>query len=168
LTKKIHHDKIISESITKSKKIRNLIKDKLGELEKKKYAPIFINKNGNLISETKHVAKLFNAYFTEIAERLECDFNPGVFKYSNGNQKLSASISFTPTNECEITTIIKHLKNKQSSELDGFSSFCIKKWYVYLIKPLTFLTNLSLSTGKFPENLKISKIKPLFKKRSSK
>jgi hypothetical protein len=35
---------------------------------------------------------------------------------------------------------------------------------VYLIKPLTFLTNLSLSTGKFPANLKISKIKPLFKK----
>jgi hypothetical protein len=26
------------------------------------------------------------------------------------------------------------------------------------------LTNLSLSTGKFSENLKISKIKPLFKK----
>jgi hypothetical protein len=133
-------------------------------LEKNKYVPIVINKNGNLISERKHVAKLFNAYFTEIAERLQCNFTPGVLKYCNGNHKLSASILFTPTNDDEITGIIKDLKNKQSSGLDGFSRFLIKKCYVYLIKPLTFLTNLSLSTGKFPENLKIAKTKPLFKK----
>jgi hypothetical protein len=35
--------------------------------------------------------------------------------------------------------------------------------HTYLIKPLTFLTNLSLSTGKFPDNLKMSRIKPPFK-----
>jgi ribosome-binding factor A len=86
-----------------------------------------------------------------------------VLKYSNGNQKLSASIFFTPTNDDDITTIIKDLNNKQSSGLDGVSSFLIKKCYVYLIKSLTFMPNLSLSTGKFLENLKISKIKPLFK-----
>jgi Notch-like protein len=101
---------------------------------------------------------------TEIAERLQFNCIPGVLKYSNGNKKRSASIFFTPTNDNEITTIIKDLKNKQSSGLDGVSSFLIKKCHVYLIKPLTFLTNLSLSTGKFLENLKISKIKPLLKK----
>jgi hypothetical protein len=105
-----------------------------------------------------------NAYFTEIAERLQGNCTPGVLKYSNSNQKLSASIFFTATNDDEIATIIKDLKNKQSIGLDGFSSFLIKKCYVYLIKALTFLTNLSLSTGKFQENFKISKIKPLFKK----
>ena len=150
------------------KKISDLIKDESGESEKKTYAPIVIEKNGNLISEPKHVAELFNAYFTEIAERLQGNCTPGVLKYSNGNQKLSASVFFTPTNDDEITTIIKDLKNKHSSGLDGFSSFLIKKCYLYLIKPLTFITYLALSTGKFRENLKISKIKPLFKKRSSK
>jgi hypothetical protein len=29
--------------------------------KRKQYAPIVINKNGNLICEPKHVAKLFNA-----------------------------------------------------------------------------------------------------------
>ena len=91
----MHHDKRISESINK-----------------KKFAPVVINKNGNLISEPKHVAKLFNAYFTEIAERLQCNFTTGVLKYSNGNQKLSASVCFTPTNDNEITTVIKDLTNK--------------------------------------------------------
>jgi hypothetical protein len=87
-----------------------------------------------------------------------------VLKYSNGNQELSASIFFTPTNDDEIAAVIKGLKKKQSIGLDGLSSFLIKGCYVYLIKPLTFITNPSPSTGKFLENLKISKIKPLFKK----
>jgi hypothetical protein len=109
----MHHDKQISESINTLKNIWDLIKDESGESEKKKYAPIFINKYRNLISEPKYVAKLFNAYFTEIAERLQGKCTPGVLKYSNGNQKLSASIFFTPTNDDEITTILKDLKNKQ-------------------------------------------------------
>jgi len=46
----------------------------------------------------------------------------------------------------------------------GFQASSSIKCYVYLIHPLTFQTNLSLSTGKFPENLKIVNIKPLFKK----
>jgi hypothetical protein len=46
----------------------------------------------------------------------------------------------------------------------GFQAFSSKNiTYIYLIKPLTFLTNLLLNTGKFPDNLKISKIKPPFK-----
>jgi hypothetical protein len=124
--------------------------------------PIVIYNNGSPISEPTRVAKLFNTYFTETAERLQSTLR--VHKYSNNKQKPSASIFFTPTNDGEITTIIKDLKNKQSSGLDGFSRCLIKKCYVYLIKPLTSLTNLSLTTGKFPDNLKMSKMKPLFKK----
>jgi hypothetical protein len=71
---------------------------------------------------------------------------------------------FTPKNDEEITSIIKALKNKKSSGLNGYSSFIIKKCFIFLIKPLTFLTNLSLSTGKVPETLKISQIKPVLKK----
>jgi hypothetical protein len=122
--------------------------------KKKKYAPIVINKNGNLISEPKQVAKPFNAYFTEVAERLQGNCTPGLLKYSIGKQNISDSIFFTPKNYDEIT-IIKDLKSKQSCGLDEFSSFLIKKCYVYLIKPLTFITNLSLSTGKFLKKLKI-------------
>jgi len=50
----------------------------------------------------------------------------------------------------------------------GFQASSSMKCYIYLIQPLTFLTILSLSTGKFPENLKIANIKPLFKKGAAK
>jgi hypothetical protein len=49
-----------------------------------------------------------------------------VLKYPNGNQKLSVSMFFTPTNDDEITAIIKDLKNKKSSGLGRFTSFLIK------------------------------------------
>jgi hypothetical protein len=112
LAKKMHMTNEYQNQSINKKKIWDLMKDESGESEMKKYAPIVINRNGNLISEPKHVAKLFNGYFTEIAEKIQCNCTPGVLKYSNGNQKLSASIFFTPTND-EITTIIKDLKNNK-------------------------------------------------------
>jgi hypothetical protein len=57
----------------------------MGKLEKREHTPIVIN-NGNLISEPTHVAKLFNAYFTETAERLQSNFTPGVLTYSNDSK----------------------------------------------------------------------------------
>jgi hypothetical protein len=65
--------------------------------------------------------------------------------------KNSLSIFFTPTNDDEITAIIKGLKNKTSSTLDGFSSSLTKKCHTSLIKPLTFQTNLPHNTGRFSE-----------------
>lgn len=127
------------------------------------YNPIMIKNNGKLISKPTQMAMLFNSFFIEIVEKLQCNFNPRRNKHTTVNQKLSHSIFFTPTKDVEITAVIKGLKNKTSSELDGFSSCLTKKHHAYLIKPLTFLTNFSLNTGRFPENLKTSKIKPLFK-----
>ena len=42
--------------------------------------------------------------------------------------------------------------------------FFLKKAQTTLVKPLTFLINQTLTTGIFPRELKISRVKPLFKK----
>jgi hypothetical protein len=60
--------------------------------------------------------------------------------------------------------VIKELKNKKSSGLDGISSSLIKKCYIHLIKLLTFIINLSFNTGEFPELFKIGEVRPLLKK----
>jgi Notch-like protein len=166
LAKRMYYDRKISDSINKSKHIWTLIKDELGKSDRR-HESIAINSNGYVISESTQVATLFSTCFTEVVERLQCNFTPGTPEYSNTNSKVPATIFYTPTNDEEITSIIKDLKNKKSSGLDGCSSFIIKKCSTFLIKPLTFLTNLSLSTGKVPESLKISKIKPVLKKGSA-
>jgi len=64
----------------------------------------------------------------------------------------------------EIISIIKFLKTKNSSGYDEISTKLLKISANYICSPLTYICNKSISTGIFPERLKYSIIKPLFKK----
>jgi hypothetical protein len=70
----------------------------------------------------------------------------------------------TPITEKEILGVTGKLKNKYSSGFDGIPVLLIKHRVQHIIKPLTFIFNLSLSTGTFPNLMKIAKVHPIFKK----
>ena len=161
----MYNNKKIVESINKSKSIWELINEETGKL-KASYETINIKENGEFISDPTNVAQLFNTYFTETAGKLQNNFESEATQHKVSKLNLSTSIFLTPTDDEEIISVIKELKNKKSSGLDGISSFLIKKCYIHLIKPLTFIINLSLNTGEFPELYKISNIRPLLKKGS--
>ena len=59
---------------------------------------------------------------------------------------------------------IQNLPSKNSCGVDGISSKLIKIIEPAIIKPLTLLINQVLNTGIFPDELKIAKVIPLFKK----
>jgi hypothetical protein len=59
------------------------------------YDPITIKNNGKLVSEPTQVAKLFNSYFIEIAEKLQRNFNLGTDEHTTVNQITSLSIFYT-------------------------------------------------------------------------
>lgn len=67
-------------------------------------------------------------------------------------------------NESETICAINHLKSKMNSGHDLIPSFLIRNCASKLAKPLTSLFNLSLSTGIFPQQWKIGRISPVFKK----
>jgi len=56
------------------------------------------------------------------------------------------------------------LKCKDSYGNDEISSRILKISAAYVISPLTYIFNKVLSTGIFPERLKFSEVRPLFKK----
>jgi len=64
----------------------------------------------------------------------------------------------------EIASIIKSFKTKNSFGCDEISTKLLKISVTYLSSPLTYICNKSISTGIFPERLKYSIIKPLYKK----
>jgi hypothetical protein len=100
---------------------------------KKRYVCITLNKNGKLIFEPTQGSQVIKHSFYRDSRVATVYFHSwNRLKYTNGNQKLYASIFFTPTHNNEITTIVKELKNKTSSGLVGFSSFLIKKYYIYI------------------------------------
>jgi hypothetical protein len=63
----------------------------------------------------------------------------------------------------EVQNTIKGLDNKKTMGIDDISEYIINKCYPKFITVLTFIINLSLSTGYFPDQLKPTKVKPLYK-----
>ena len=60
--------------------------------------------------------------------------------------------------------ILNNLKPKQSCGYDGISTKLLMTCKLEICKPLTLIINQSLSTGIFPDSLKVAKVIPLFKK----
>ena len=60
--------------------------------------------------------------------------------------------------------VLNNLKQKLSCGHDGISSRLLKASKTAVCKPLTLIINQTLTSGIFPDTLKIAKIIPLFKK----
>jgi hypothetical protein len=115
------------------------------------------------------VAEEFNTFFKEKIEKLEANINknPNIDPLSELKKKMKHSnlkFSLRTVKEKEVLKILKALKGKKSYGLDGITSEILKIGAEVLAIPLTWIINTSITTGKFPEDWKISKIIPLFKK----
>ena len=64
----------------------------------------------------------------------------------------------------EVENIIKSLKAKNSYGYDEISTKVLRMSSLFISSPLTHICNNSLSQGIFPDRLKYSEIRPLFKK----
>ena len=73
------------------------------------------------------------------------------------------TFNFAPVNEVYIDNVINKLKNKSSCGYDNISNKHIKYAKNVLTKPLTLLVSQCLHTGIYPSQLKLSRVKPLFK-----
>ena len=74
------------------------------------------------------------------------------------------SISVESVTIDELFLLINTLKCNKSCGPDGISPQLIKDNSEYLCEPLAYLFNLSLTHGVVPDNLKIAKVVPIFKK----
>ena len=117
-----------------------------------------------MITDPVIIANKFNAYFTSIGPEL-------AKKIPRGNKTPSSflkgdfpdSMFFTPILEYEINDIISNLKNSTSKGHDNLPISLLKSCNLELSSILTHLTNESLSSGVFPDTLKIAKVIPVFK-----
>ena len=79
-------------------------------------------------------------------------------------QSNSSSIFFVPTTKYEIIDIVTAMNNKRSAGYDDISNFILKGIISSIADPLSYIFNKSLSSGVFPDFMKIAKVFPLFKK----
>ena len=79
------------------------------------------------------------------------------------NEYPDLNFVFKQVSKIKVGEIIKELESKSSLDINGYSTILIKKVSSLILVPLTHIINLSLSTGVFPDSLKISRVCPIFK-----
>ena len=83
--------------------------------------------------------------------------------YTSYMKDCGSVFNFSSVSETDILGIIKKLKPKTSAGVDCVSNKLLKRIAPLIIAPLYYLINLSLETGFVPQQIKISKINPLYK-----
>ena len=120
-----------------------------------------------LISDPNEIANEFNKYFINIGKQISNQIVPTQSFQSYLTSPTNKRFKLMEVNDNEIIHIVNNLKNKSSYGYDCISNLLLKRAKNELIKPLTLIINQTINTGIFPEQLKISQVKPLFKKGDS-
>ena len=76
----------------------------------------------------------------------------------------TSNFYFSPISQDDVSKIIASLRSKSSFGHDGMSTKFLKTLVPVLLRPLTLIINQSLTTGIFPDQLKIAKVLPIHKK----
>jgi exonuclease III len=116
------------------------------------------------LTDPTAVATEFNNYFVEVGSMLaskipKSDVLPNDYLGAANNN----SMYITPTDENEIVHIANTLKPNASPGEDSLSPKIIRNIITYIAPPLCNIFNHSLSTGCFPNRLKVAKVTPIFK-----
>ena len=111
----------------------------------------------------QEISNHFNNFFINIGPTLAAKVPGPVCNYrvflpdENPN-----SIFLNPTSGDEILKIIQSFKNGATG-LDGFDATSLKSISQFVATPLAYLCNLSLTEGVFPQELKYTKVIPIYK-----
>jgi len=131
---------------------------------------------GNLTTHHQSTVEKFNTYYISAADNItnnnQANYTidglhkegPLSYLYSAFQQPFT-NIKLKNTTTGEIEKIIIQLKNKNSCGYNKVTTKILKTVSPFIVSPLTHICNRMLATGTFPDRLKYSEIKPIYKKR---
>ena len=152
-----------------SKKIWSGIGSIINKKSKKNIDDVFLNENGNVITDQKKVSEKFNHFYTTIADNL-------VSKLGNSNNKYQDylknpnvhSLFLNEIEPDEVLSLLQKLNPNKSADYFGISPKFLKISAEHIYQPLTYIYNLSFTTGIFPDKMKIAKVIAIYKSAGSK
>ena len=144
-----------------------------GELSQKYYLKLIekntieeIIVNGNNAKSEQSIANEFNIFFINIGPNLANNISSNNKRiYTSYLTNVTASnFYFSPISQDDVSKIIASLRSKSSFGHDGMSTKCLKTLAPVLLGALTLIIRQSLTTGIFPDQLKIAKALTFHKK----
>ena len=163
-TKKDYRRKQFKKVEGNCKETWKLINEIRGK-QKPRTKPSFII-DGCLIEERRIIANSFNKYFTSIATTLnesddEMQISPLPDFTTYMQKSVEKSIFLTSCEPHEVEELIKELSSSKSSDI---SVVIIKRISVILSPLLSKFYNKFMSSGLFPQILKVAIVSPVYKK----
>ena len=145
--------------LIKSRDLRKCNVDKSGVID-------HITVNGVTDYTANGIGKAFSNFFSNVgkcyAEKIPKS-KKHVDDYLTAIRRNKSSFFLTPTSTTEITKLLEGLPNKCSSSHDNVSNLLLKELVKQISPILEVLFNESLTTGQFPDKMKIADIVPLYK-----
>ena len=159
---KTHYDKLFKENQNNLKSSWKLLKEIINRKKATTSNSRFII-NGNMSTDKGLIAEGFNSFFINVGPTLANKIPPtNISPTANLKNRNINSMFVEPVTEKEIEDIIKNLKIS-SAGWDAISASAVKKSYSSVLSPLSFVMNLSITCGVFPNELKLARVIPLFK-----
>ena len=162
----------LNENIGKPKEFWKSLKS-LGLLSRKSScSTICLEKDGILSFDPKANAEIFKDFYSNLANDLVKMLpNPpnkygkdAVKKYYENLNLVGKSFSFEPVAHTSVLKHLQQLNPHKSAGIDNLTGKFLKEGAPVLASPITNLINLSISLSSFPDDCKIAKLKPRYKK----
>ena len=133
---------------------------------------ICLGKGGSLSFHSKTNAEIFKDFYSNLASDLLKKLPSSTDKFGKGTAKKyykninldGKSFSFRPTTPASVLKLLQEINLAKSAGIDNMAGKFLKEGASALASPITDLCNLSILLSSFPDDCKIAKLKPLYKK----
>lgn len=165
--KQAHETSELSRNSNNPKKLWSTVKDICNIKKKNCQATALLSSKARVDKSLDYC----NEYFSEVGNKLA---NSTLTRLNQTQDSLAMatetlmssschSFFMKPTDPLEVNRFIQQVKSEAAPGLDGFSGSLIKCLREHILQPLTFIINLSISTGDFPDAWKQAAITPIHK-----
>ena len=101
--------------------------------------------------------------FHKIRPSLDSQIQDTSSKYTDYNTPAEQIFILTEISSREIFKLIQKIPGNKASGLDNISARLLKEAATVVTHSLTYIINISITTGIFPNSWKIAKVTPIFK-----
>ena len=142
-----------------------LINEVLGNNPNKSISTKF-NINDKCITDQQEIANHFNSFFASIGTKIsqQIKTHDQIYHRQYLINRPVTTFHFHEITKQDVMCIISKLPNKKSTGYDEISTETIKILSAVISPTLSLIINKCILNGTVPDEMKVSKIKPLFKK----
>ncbi|CAB3228852.1 unnamed protein product [Arctia plantaginis] len=162
--KRQYERKELNKASTNPKKMWQVIRDVTNTNKTKVTASPLLKINGSIDDSLAEINKFFTTIGQNIANKVSQTYaNIPSTSDITVSDVASDSLVFLQTDELEVEQMILDLRTDCATGIDGISAKLIKQFKSIFVPPLTYIFNLCINAGVFPDLFKRALIHPIYK-----